>query len=194
MGLTGVDPWLERWTAALGSSAPRLLELGCGDGRDTQVLLDAGIERLTALDLSESAVARCQARSSSLNCLVHDLREPLPFADAMYDVVVASLCLHYFPWPTTQAITAEIRRVLVPGGLLLCRVNSTNDVHYGATGFPELDHHFYQVGAATKRFFDRADLAALFADGWRWVAAEERQIDRYEHPKMVWELALRAQP
>lgn len=191
-----VDDWLERWISALRSVSvnPNLLELGCGDGRDTQALLDAGLERLTALDLSGSAVARCQARSSSLACLVHDLRDPLPFANGRYDAVVASLSLHYFPWSATQAIAAEISRVLVPGGLLLCRVNSTNDVQYGATGFPELDHHFYQVGEGTKRFFDRADLAALFRDGWTWVSAEERRIDRYQQPKMVWELVLRAQP
>jgi hypothetical protein len=45
------------------------------------------------------------------------------------------------------------------------------------------------VGEQTKRFFARADLLALFADGWQLTALEEQTIDRYERPKVVWELA-----
>lgn len=171
---------------------PKVLELGCGEGRDTLTLLGLGLGEMTALDLSAEAVRRCQQHSSALHCLAHDLRQPLPFADDTFHVVVASLCLHYFPWPTTQAITAKIHRLLKPSGLLLCRLNSTKDEHYGAVGFPELSPHYYQVNGSPKRFFDWGDVSALFASGWHWIAVEEMQIDRYEKPKSVWEIVLSA--
>ena len=52
---------------------------------------------------------------------VADLAERLPFDDAEFDDVVASLVLHYLPdWATPLA---ELRRVLRPGGRLLLSVN-----------------------------------------------------------------------
>ena len=187
------DPWLERWLPLIAAQAPspRLLELGCGEGRDTRTLLEQGFEHLTALDLSADAVTRCQQLSGNLRCLVHDLRRPLPFKDEVYDVVLASLCLHYFPWPETVAAADEIRRVLVAGGLLLCRVNSTHDLHYGAVGHPELEPRLYQVGDGEKRFFSRADVITLFEQGWHRVSEQELEIHRYAQPKFVWEVVLR---
>jgi hypothetical protein len=32
------------------------------------------------------------------------------------------------------------------------------------------------------------DLLALFGDGWQVLALDEQTIDRYEQPKVVWEL------
>lgn len=181
------DPWLDRWIPSIRRSAnlPDILELGCGEGRDTRTLLAAGFDRLTALDRSEPA----RHLSEEVRWLRHDLREPLPFADATYDVVLASLCLHYFAWEQTEAAVREVRRVLRPGGLLLCRVNSVHDVHHGATGFPALGPHFYQVNGRPKRFFDEVDLRRLFV-GWPTVSMQELTIARYEQPKAVWEVIL----
>lgn len=186
------DPWLERWTTRIGAqaTAPNVLELGCGEGRDTRLLLQAGFRRITALDLSGPAVAQCQTLSDDIRCIQHDLRGPLPLADSSVDVALASLCLHYFSWPDTEAMVLDIRRVLVPGGLLLCRLNSTRDVHYGAAGHPELEPHLYQVNGHPKRFFDRADVDALFDPAWRRIAVQEQQVNRYKQPKTVWEVVL----
>jgi hypothetical protein len=41
-----------------------------------------------------------------------------------------------------------------------------------------------------KRFFDKASIQELFNKGWRTVAAEEMMIDKYEQPKVVWEVVL----
>ncbi|BDP42211.1 hypothetical protein DAETH_21800 [Deinococcus aetherius] len=186
------DPWLERWRERIGAQAmtPEILELGCGEGRDTRFLLSAGFDRVTALDISEQALAECRKLPGSPRCLLHDLREPLPFADGTYEVVLASLCLHYFSWDITGAAMQEIWRVLKRGGLLLCRVNSTRDVHYGAAGHAELGHHYYRVGEKQKRFFDRTDIETLFDPSWRRLAVQELEIDRYAKPKTVWEVVL----
>lgn len=187
------DLWLERWFPLLTSRTgdPAILELGCGSGRDTKWLAQQGFSRNAVTDLSREALAACTRAVPGAHAICHDLREPLPLDDAHVDVVLASLCLHYFEWETTVGIVRDIRRCLAPGGLLLCRVNSTRDVHYGAIGHPEIGHHFYDVDGGMKRFFDRKDVDALFAEGWERVATKEMTIDRYEMPKVVWEAVLR---
>jgi len=102
--------------------------------------------------------------------------------------VVASLVLHYFPWRETLDLVERIRAALVPGGMLLCRVNSTNDVHFGAVGHPLIEENYHSVDGQPKRFFSRASVLALFAQGWAVQHVEEKVVHRYAQPKWLWEV------
>lgn len=187
------EHWLGRWKSLMTqqSPSPAILELGCGGGLDTRWMAREEFADITATDLSSEALAECARGVPSAGLVRHDLREPLPFAEGHFDVVIASLCLHYFDWDKTLEIVREIRRCLVPNGVLLCRVNSTRDVHHGAVGHAEIAHHYYDVEGNPKRFFDGSDVDALFAEGWSRLSTEEMTIDRYEKPKTVWEVVLR---
>jgi len=191
------DPWLGRWLPLArerAGSAP-ILELGCGPGGDTATLVEAGF-RVVAIDRSAEAIAAARGRVPEAAAEFHcrDFREPFPpavAADAGVGVVVASLSLHYFPWAETRALADRIRATLWPGGVLLCRLNSTNDVHSGAGGgHPEIEPHYYSVNGRQKRFFDREAVDALFSDGWRTLSVEEMVIHRYALPKAAWEVVL----
>jgi SAM-dependent methyltransferase len=188
---TPADPWLDRWLALVAARAAGqpILELGCGAGRDTEVLAGAG-HLVVALDLSPSQIeaARSRAPSAQLSC--QDVRDPFPAAAARASVVVASLSLHYFTWSETVALVQRIRELLLPDGLLLCRLNSTNDVHHGAVGHPEIEKDYYLVDGQPKRFFDRATVETLFADGWRTLSLQEQTVQRYARPKVLWEIVV----
>lgn len=163
-----------------------LLELGCGRGEDTAVLCHAGFS-VCAVDLSERWLrqARRRARGATLYC--QDLREEFPLERT--GVVVASLSLHYFRWEETATLVNRIQRTLMPGGLLLCRFNSTRDTHFGANGHEMIEPGLYRVGGQPKRFFDEATIRQLF-DQWSILGIEERVTYRYVLPKFVWEVAL----
>jgi SAM-dependent methyltransferase len=168
-----------------------VLELGCGKGRDTAKLVAAGL-RVAATDHSFGALAEARRALPGVTFIESDLRGPLPIDPADVGAIVASLSLHYFDWQTTCAIVGRLRACLAPRGLLICRVNSSRDVHHGATGHAPIEPGYFRVGEEAKRFFERADLLRLFAEGWHIVALEERTIDRYEHPKVIWELVAQA--
>jgi SAM-dependent methyltransferase len=187
------DPWLARWLKLIGERAGSLplLELGCGGGRDTEVLAAAG-HRVIAVDLSPESVAKARTRAPQAEVHCQDIRAPFPVDVA--GVVVASLSLHYFPWLETEALVRRIWSMLHPAGLLLCRLNSTNDHNFGASGHSQIEENFYLVDGAPKRFFDRAAVDRLFSSGWRMLGAEERIIDRYERPKSAWEVVLEKAP
>ncbi len=193
------DPWLDPWLPVMHKLAAdgEILELGCGHGLDTALLLSRGF-RVIATDESISQLVRCAANAPGAALLRHDLREPLPFAEGQFPVIIASLCLHYFPWQQTIDIVDEIHRCIAGGGLLLCRLNSTKDVHFGATDNPVIDWinegAFYQVRDRQKRFFTNKSVLSLFASGWQMVSLTEPTIDRYTKNKTVWEVILRRLP
>jgi SAM-dependent methyltransferase len=183
------DPWLVPWLPLIAERVRELpiLELGCGGGRDTEVLVAAG-HRVVGLDLSGAALERARQRAPAAQFHCGDIRSAWPLEQA--GVIVASLSLHYFAWDETIGLVERIRRVLVPGGVLLCRLNSTEDHHFGASGRPAIGENYYLVDGEPKRFFDRAAVDCLFAQVWRVLAREERVIDRYDHPKSVWEIVM----
>jgi SAM-dependent methyltransferase len=189
------DPWLSRWLPLIAEriGTGHLLELGCGGGIDTATLEEAG-HRVVAIDLSPKSVAKAKTRSPESEIHCQDIRAPFPVADGSVNVVVASLSLHYFPWDETLDLVRRIHNVLGPSGLLLCRLNSTKDVHYGAAGHPAIDTNYYLVDGEPKRFFDCAGAEALFADGWRMRNLEEQTILRYAEPKQIWEAIVEKMP
>ena len=183
------DRWLDPWltlVAARAAGQP-ILELGCGAGRDTEVLTGAG-HPVVALDLSPSQVDAARSRAPSAQLYCQDVRDPFPTCAAQALVVVASLSLHYFCWCETVALVERIRELLLPAGLLLCRLNSTNDVHHGAVGHPEIEKDYYLVDGQPKRFFDRVAVEELFADGWHTLSLREQTVQRYARPKVLWEI------
>jgi SAM-dependent methyltransferase len=85
----------------------RLLDVGCGTG-----WIADHFARYTGLDGSPEAVAAAHERGRDVQ--LHDVREPLPFADESFDGVVLKDLLEHVPDPV--AVVREVRRVLRPGG------------------------------------------------------------------------------
>lgn len=181
------DPWLEKWLELIQekSAGGYVLELGCGNGRDTVDLLSAGC-KVMAMDISRENLLECKASALEADLLQMDISRPLPFAKDSVSVMIASLSLHYFSWDVTLQISSELKRCVRNGGLLLTRFNSTNDRHSGSSSALEVESNFYNMGRNTKRFFDENSVRA-FLTGWDIQFLEENVIHRYEKPKYVWE-------
>lgn len=96
----------------------QVLDLGCGTGRHALWLAAQGAE-VTALDFSEGMLeqARAKAGAEAVRFLCHDLRDPLPFPEASFDLVVSGLVLEHLE--NLPAVFGELVRVLRPEGLAL---------------------------------------------------------------------------
>jgi SAM-dependent methyltransferase len=189
------DPWLERWLSLIieRAAGKPVLELGCGTGRDSVVLSAAGL-LVTGIDQSAESLAEARVRVPNGTFYEGDIRDGLPEI-AGFGAILASLVLHYFTWEETEAIVQRLSGCLRRGGLLLVRVNSTQDHEYGASGHPEISANYYLVDGTPKRFFDRDAMLHLFGESsrrqaWNFLHLEERVIQRYERPKAIWEAVL----
>ncbi|WP_087111547.1 class I SAM-dependent methyltransferase [Halomonas citrativorans] len=185
------DPWLNRWLPLVRERAGKdsVLEIGCGHGDDTAVLSNAGLS-VYAFDLSRTAAGLAKIRVPKAVVECRDVRDPFPEQCCEPGVVVASLSLHYFAWDETQALIRKIRSTLRPGGILLCRLNSTQDRNFGASGHPQLESNFFLVDGVPKRFFDEASIESLFAVGWKRISVEHYFTGKYVKSKALWEVVL----
>jgi SAM-dependent methyltransferase len=99
----------------------RILDAGCGAGPVAGDLRERGAV-VAGFDSSAAMLALARRRLGDDVVLERaELGGPLPFADAEFDDVVASLVLHYLEdWTTALA---ELQRVLKPGGRLIVSVD-----------------------------------------------------------------------
>jgi ubiquinone/menaquinone biosynthesis C-methylase UbiE len=130
-GAQAVPPYIrtpysyyEAKIAELINPRHRVLELGSGSGMHTSALLQTGANVVVS-DISSKSLALLSQRFVSnlgkLKPVVADM-ENLPFESNSFDVVASAGSLSY---GRPQIVDAEIRRVLRPGGMLIC-VDSLN--------------------------------------------------------------------
>ena len=98
----------------------RVLDLGCGPGRNAVWLAKAGFS-VDAIDLSPEALAWARERADEAGVDVgftcgDAFSASLPSAE--YDLVYDSGCLHHLPPHRRVSYLALLDRILVPGGHL----------------------------------------------------------------------------
>lgn len=173
-----------------GQNVTRVLEIGCGSGTDTKVLVDEGFE-VTATDFSPTALHLVREHLPDVPLLLHDVREPFPFGNGSFDLILASLSLHYFDDLTTRRIARELKRLLRPRGLFLYRVNSTADATYGEGQWDLLEKDFFYQNGINRRYFSIDSCRSTF-QGWEEIMLEEKTIDYFGKPKTLCEGLLRS--
>jgi SAM-dependent methyltransferase len=171
--------------------APRVLELGCGNGpllaavrRARPGAMLAGIDACAA----DLALARARAPDAELRA---DRGDALSFTDASFDVVLSHHAFYLFD--PMDACLAEVARVLRPGGLFGCVTwtFSSGDAEPFASLMRLLgDLAAREVpsfrGWADRRHFDRAALrAALHAAGFGPLEVEEHALVLDEPPAAI---------
>jgi malonyl-CoA O-methyltransferase len=112
--------------AGLAVSGRRIVEIGCGTGRNTEWLVrpESGIAEVVALDFSEEMLTRARARVDDprVRFIQHDVQTRWPLANDSANVVIAILVLEHVEH--LEPIFAEAARVLrATGELFICELH-----------------------------------------------------------------------
>lgn len=186
MGAISYDDWLDNYKSALDECRTKVLDLGCGAGNDTLYLINKGFKVLSC-DYSQVALDKINQDIEGAETLLMDISQQFPFENGSFDLIIADLSLHYFDESTTFAIMQEIRRVLTTKGKLIARVNSIEDINYGAQQGVKIEDNFYFVGGYNKRFFTIDDANKFFSCIGS-IEIKETDMMRYSKPKKVIEI------
>jgi SAM-dependent methyltransferase len=170
----------------------RLLELGGGQGRDTQYFARHGFN-VDVLDYSKEAITAITEKmrqlgfSQAVTARQHDVRHPLPFDDDTFDACYSHML---YCMPLTQSelgfLSGEVCRVLKPGGLNVYTVRHTGDAHYG-TGIHR-GEDMYEVGGFIVHFFDMQKVEHL-SQGFERISIDE--FEEGNLPRKLWRVTLR---
>jgi len=125
----------------------RVLDLACGSGRYSRLLLEANAAQVVALDFCVPMLRQVAAADRVCASMMH-----LPFQAAAFDVVVCALALGHAT--DVRRWMTELARVLRPGGSLLYSDFHPQAVRAGMTrSFKDetdatwtVPHQIYEVG------------------------------------------------
>jgi SAM-dependent methyltransferase len=145
------------------TSEMRVLDAGCGYGRNLVHLLRQGCE-VFAVDANAEGVEHVQALAAQLapdlpatNFRVGPI-EKMDFPDDFADVVICSSVLHFARDEAHfLAMLKELWRVLRPGGMLFCRLGSRIGMN-----FERLRGNIFRINDGSEWFLaDEAELMQL---------------------------------
>jgi len=136
-------------------SDPRILDAGCGTGRN---LLDLGeIGEAIGVDDSQLAVDYCRARG--LSNVQRASLEELPFEDSSFDLIVLADVIEHVD--DDVVVLRELRRVAAPGAVIVV----TTPAYKWLWGAHDISHHH-------KRRYTRPRLREqVGAAGWATTEA-----------------------
>lgn len=98
-------------------SGTRVLDAGCGLGRDSVAFAAAGL-RVTAIDQVRDFAIAARTGNPRVHAAVMDLTA-LALRPGTFDGVFAAASLLHVPGPLTARVLASIRELLVPRGVLV---------------------------------------------------------------------------
>lgn len=115
-----------------------VLDIACGSGYGSDLLLKSGAKQVFGVDISKEAVGYCIEKYShkNLSFLVGDVRN-VPIENNKIDLLVSFETIEHVNEEDQKIFINEIRRVLKPGGILLMstpnisafRAERENDFH-----------------------------------------------------------------
>ena len=153
-----------------GSS--RVLDFGCGTGRNTVHLAGLGFET-HGFDWSEASVATAKNELSQAglgaDLRVWDMNEtPFPYTDSYFDAVLIMRVMHHTYAEKIRRIASEIGRFTKSGGLLYTEVPALELAHRPTPCTePEPGTFVPSTGdeaGVPHHFFRKEELTSMFSD------------------------------
>ncbi len=94
---------------------PRVIDIGCGDGRDTKYLKEKDIDAV-GIDLSQGMIDLGRKKYSECALIQMDMRDTV-FPDDTFHGAWASSSLTNLPKSELSSVEKEVYRILEPGGI-----------------------------------------------------------------------------
>ncbi|GLF92908.1 class I SAM-dependent methyltransferase [Streptomyces yaizuensis] len=156
----------------------RLLDLGCGGGRNAGVLTETGLA-YHGMDFAYRPLAKAAARDTdgSLRLVQGSMADRLPFADGAFSLVTAFTSVeNVVEDRQLRTLAEEARRVLCPGGLLYVYFLTTEDDYYRPLvdlGPDGRSLTYDPVTGLRQRVYRLSELSALFHPSFALLDSEE---------------------
>ena len=116
-----------QWLAKEFGPGMFVVDAGCGDGVDSEFLLNSGI-RVYSYDASERMVELASSRLAPLNHQVHLCRHDQLRLPQRADAILALASLLFLPPKDLEVALKNLAGNLLPGGLLICSFKAGTQV------------------------------------------------------------------
>jgi SAM-dependent methyltransferase len=141
-------------------SIQNILEIGCGQGRDSIFFSEKGYS-IETFDISENAITFVNKTKKSfnlknLNAIVHDVTEPFSYSNNFFDFVYSNLALQFFDIDSLEKIFDNIYKVMKDEATILFSTKKKGDKYYDFG--TKINEDAYEHKGITRYFYDKSIL------------------------------------
>lgn len=152
-----------------GFSIGRVLDLGCGNGKNLKYIVEHYADHGIGYDISETAIQQAQGLAGGLNIdyQVRSIGEKFPLDSESIDVVMDVTASNSLSETERSVFLSECYRVLKPGGVFLSRMlclDGDKHAKFLIAENPGFEHYTYilpEVGV-TERVFTRGEIDEVY--------------------------------
>lgn len=132
-----------RYVATITKSGGRLVDLGCGNGRDALFFADIGLD-VVAIDLSDAAIRMLQTlKRENPHFICGDFINNSVHQPKNYDYAYSRFTIHAINSKQEHLLLSSMYRALKPGGKFFIEVRGIHDPLYGKGEQRERNAFFY---------------------------------------------------
>jgi len=175
-------------------SIKNILEIGCGQGRDSIFFSEKGYF-VETFDISENAITFVNKTKKSfnlknLNAIVHDVTEPFSYPNNSFDFVYSNLALQFFDINSLEKIFDNIYRVMKDEATILFSTKKKGDKYYDFG--TKISEDTYEHKGITRYFYDKSVLENMLEQQFEILSFDD---DRHTNPNSTvsewWKILLK---
>lgn len=169
-------------------SGKKLVELGCGNGRDALLFAEKGIE-VTAIDQSAESIKKLKEKhySCKINFEADDFVESKILKAKEFNYVYSRFTIHSISDEEESRLVERVHETLENDGLFFIEVRSVKDEIYGLG--EQVARNTYVYNEHTRRFIEKDELVGKLKNaGFKIVQAIEDKnfaIYKNENPIVI---------
>jgi SAM-dependent methyltransferase len=162
----------------------KVLELGCGQGRDSLFFASRGLD-VHAIDSSKVAIENLTTKTKALNLDINlkniNVVEGLPFFNNYFDAIYSHMFYNMgFTDNELKFLFKESKRVLKNSGLLSFSVRNDKDIIYKKG--TKVTENIYDINGFQIRFFTKENIKIFMNDNF----IIQNIIEGYEEPASLY--------
>ena len=175
-------------------SIQNILEIGCGQGRDSIFFSEKGYS-IETFDISENAITFVNKTKQSfnlknLNAIVHDVTEPFSYSNNFFDFVYSNLALQFFDIDSLEKIFDNIYRVMKDEATILFSTKKKGDKYYDFG--TKISEDAYEHKGIIRYFYDKSVLEHMLEHQFEILSFDD---DHHTNPNSTisewWKILLK---
>jgi ubiquinone/menaquinone biosynthesis C-methylase UbiE len=175
-------------------SIQNILEIGCGQGRDSIFFSEKGYS-IETFDISENAITFVNKTKKSfnlknLNAIVHDVTEPFSYSNNFFDFVYSNLALQFFDIDSLEKIFDNIYRVMKDEATILFSTKKKGDKYYDFG--TKISEDAYEHKGIIRYFYDKSVLEHMLEHQFEILSFDD---DHHTNPNSTisewWKILLK---
>ncbi len=165
-----------------------LLELGCGQGRDSLFFTNF-VSNVTSVDISENAInfvkkTKNERNLTNLDLFVHDIKKPLHFLDKSFDMVYSNLALQFFDINQLKEIFSNISEIMSNDSFFIFSTKKPGDKYFNFG--KKISENSFQYKDITRYFFEKSQIKYLLEQNFKIISFEEDEHQNLDNTISAW--------